>query len=468
MTFDRTLIDPTPAAFEEALKEASVEAAVATASADNHPAILRWWQEEISGLRPSLNQNREGTHFRHQGRGLFRVAWAVDYRERKLIRIEAGGEPGVAPLSDASTRLPLAVVLREHVVFFWANANASPELLLACSCGALGGPAEIAWMDDRCGPCHDRTAGGEPLPEPFAVHEHELLVPWSARFAALLAWSPDRRWLVLGSRNVGWGDVFREAVVVRLPEGSVRLDRAHRRLDGGGGVVGADFTTDGQRIVLLCREGADALIRVHDLRKGKMLATIPLRGSPNRLVVAPEPDTAYASSSAGTFRVDLSGRLPTQSVPAAVGPFRRALVDGGALGLACSPDGRWLGVANRDWFLLRERPRDEVVALESSVLLAGGGSCGLVFAPDSSMLIAAGRNGEIALYEVPSLRCRGWFQAAPRPARRLFFDDPWLTVAPHMGSDCRRWPWLPLLEFVRLDSRSAASHGREADRAKSS
>jgi hypothetical protein len=81
-----------------------------------------------------------------------------------------------------------------------------------------------------------------------------------------------------------------------------------------------------------------------------------------------------------------------------------------------------------------------------------------VFAPDSSMLIAVGRNGEIALVDVPSLHCRGWFQVAPRPAGRLFFDDPWLTVVPRAGSECRRWPWLPLLEFVR----------REAARAKSS
>src|SRR5262249_22301432 len=39
----------------------------------------------------------------------------------------------------------------------------------ACRCGALGGPGGLAWMGDRCGPCHDRALEGRDEPRPVSV-----------------------------------------------------------------------------------------------------------------------------------------------------------------------------------------------------------------------------------------------------------------------------------------------------------
>jgi hypothetical protein len=452
MTFDRTLIDPPADDLASALVDAVASVAV-MGNVDTLDGPLVWdeWRRELPLVALRVQHDPEGDHLRQHGTLFwFRVVWATDYRRRKLVRIEAGVViPFLAHLGvgvQAPPWPPLGIVLRERAIFFQADEATPHQMLLMCSCGALGRPAEIAWMDDRCGPCHDRREAGVPLPEPFTIHNHKLAVPDSVRYTSILARSSDGNWVALGDRPLLRAGMFQEVALARLPGGKVRKDRVQKRLPAGHGLVGADFTLDSQRVVLLCRERSDALLRVYDLRTFELRASIPLRGAPECVAMAPEPETAFVSSGFDIFRVDLRGHLPSQCLPERRAHRPAALP---TLALACSPDGRWLASLDRDQIALRDRQRDEIVAQEPHH--GEGGYLGITFTPDSSLLLMTTGGGGIELRDVPSLRFLGQFLEIPLARPRLFFDDPWLTVVPLSGTVCRRWPLPPLLDFVQRE-----------------
>jgi hypothetical protein len=53
--------------------------------------------------------------------------------------------------------LPSLVALYPEVCGYQSGEKVS-RVLCICECGEWGLPEELAWMGDRCGPCHDRDA----------------------------------------------------------------------------------------------------------------------------------------------------------------------------------------------------------------------------------------------------------------------------------------------------------------------
>jgi WD40 repeat protein len=58
---------------------------------------------------------------------------------------------------EQEENLPPLVALYPEVCG-WQSGEKVSRVLCFCECGAWGLPEELAWMGDRCGPCHDRDA----------------------------------------------------------------------------------------------------------------------------------------------------------------------------------------------------------------------------------------------------------------------------------------------------------------------
>lgn len=71
-------------------------------------------------------------------------------------------------------RPPLSLVHPERV-FLRTRPGRPREVLALCACGALGAPAGLGWVGDRCGPCHDRGEEGVAVradPRPLTLRGH--------------------------------------------------------------------------------------------------------------------------------------------------------------------------------------------------------------------------------------------------------------------------------------------------------
>src|SRR5262249_27178910 len=92
------------------------------------------------------------------------VAWWTDHVGRRHWCIEPAplrGDRDPYSFSMARTRRlqqhPLELIYPELA---WLSGKQGRGQVL-CGCGAVGAPAELAWMGECCGPCFDRRQDGE-------------------------------------------------------------------------------------------------------------------------------------------------------------------------------------------------------------------------------------------------------------------------------------------------------------------
>jgi WD40 repeat protein len=149
------------------------EAAVAAAldrAAPSHlrgPARWRALLDEVAANADGRSQIE--TSGAGSGARYVSVAWWTDHRGSKHVRVCGGDtsdpswQPHYSSLDD-DLRPPLWHAFMGRA-FRVTRRNQGPRWLVSCACGMTGEPAELAWMGERCGPCHDRREEGQPHPD---------------------------------------------------------------------------------------------------------------------------------------------------------------------------------------------------------------------------------------------------------------------------------------------------------------
>jgi hypothetical protein len=94
------------------------------------------------------------------GSGSAFIAWWADHQGRKHLRVWIDRYDTAAPPRKAP---PLARVFPDRA-YRVTKPGQGPRWLVSCACGATGEPKALAWMGQRCGPCHDRIEEGQPYP----------------------------------------------------------------------------------------------------------------------------------------------------------------------------------------------------------------------------------------------------------------------------------------------------------------
>lgn len=150
------LIDPTAARVETALtaavahangkakgrkvltvSAADLTAVAAEAAAGANPAYRRVFAIESNGWAPRAVV----------------VGWWTDHAGRRHVRVRAFA----SDWWDSSALRPAIGFVYPGAVFRVTKGKRRPKELAVCGCGAVGTPEALAWMGDRCGPCHDRA-----------------------------------------------------------------------------------------------------------------------------------------------------------------------------------------------------------------------------------------------------------------------------------------------------------------------
>lgn len=158
---DLLLTDPSAADLVAALERVSP-------STMSVPARWRGLLDEVTGNdegRSQLESSVGGT----SGARYVSVAWWTDHRGSKHVRVCGGDtsidswQPHYSSLDD-DLRPPLWHVFMGRT-FRVTRRGEEPRWLVCCACGMTGEPEELAWMGERCGPCHDRREEGQPHPE---------------------------------------------------------------------------------------------------------------------------------------------------------------------------------------------------------------------------------------------------------------------------------------------------------------
>jgi hypothetical protein len=433
---DRRFVKPSPE---------DVDEAVHTGAAAVPREFVSWPPVNLSGALAGVWSVEHGAVlWQPQGYGyrtFLRLAWAIDHRGRRLVRVTAGADLAddreFSINSPFARWPPLALVHREVAVVFQREDRLDSEVLLACPCGALGTPEDIGWMDDRCGPCHDRTQDGVPLPEPFQRQARCFLGGSSAVFGRPQAISPDGREVVVAS-TVFWRAPIlgrgQYAAVVAVASGRVR-----QGLSLGAVLQGACFSADGRRLAVLSERASDARLDVLSYPGLRPVLGLDLPGKPCCLTLSPDGRTVHVGTGNLPLRrihldeADTEGTfLP---VPGSLRPDA----------LAASPDGAWLAAHTQSGTLKLLDALNLTVRATTTGLVPQGQ---IVFTPDSRSLWGVEPDGTLWLRGVPSLRPLGRFQALGPPATGLAVAPPWLVVFAQGDQPTQFWPLQPLLDFV--------------------
>jgi hypothetical protein len=158
---DERLIDPTPQRVASLLQRA-VKAANGRASRRRVEKDPGFWARFVKRARNKRegNQTYCGTRVLVYGSAFVRAAWWTDPVGRRHWRIVGRR----AVYADYRARdLPLAAFPLWHIYpdrLVLRDAGSGSHLIARCDCGVAGRPESIAWMGERCGPCHDRAEEG--------------------------------------------------------------------------------------------------------------------------------------------------------------------------------------------------------------------------------------------------------------------------------------------------------------------
>src|SRR5262245_50238588 len=175
--FNQLLLAPGEDRLVAALEQASRRSGLDRRGADHWRPLL----DEVADNADGRSQMEHSSPGRVGSRYLV-VAWWTDHQGRKFVRV-AGGDTDDETLHRHFSRLDIdARPALWHVapgrVYRVKRGEEPPAWLVCCGCGEAGAPAELAWMGDCCGPCHDRREEGEAVAEaaPSTTYDVGLLV----------------------------------------------------------------------------------------------------------------------------------------------------------------------------------------------------------------------------------------------------------------------------------------------------
>lgn len=417
MLFDRTLIDPGGRELAAALK-AALEAVAADLDYPGEPPD---WRDAGRAILAEVRATRAGVNGRSQGRLSFRINWATDHLGKKLVRVEGGGDELFAPRLRVNQREepwpPLALILREQVLLYQPNVVARPEVLLACACGVMGRPGEIAWRDGRCGPCHDRLTEGVALPEPLYRHGRNL----SHDGGLPVALTPD------GQR----------AVVTSARLVNVGTRRTWRKLPGSNRLDGATFSGDGTRLAYLCAQPSGSRVHVVTYPDLASVISAEVPGQARAVTLSLDGSVAYVNTWDDPVYLVEAGKPP------------RLIANAAACALAVSPDDRWVAAVSREGaVVLLSRQGDT----QTQLAPLPTPQYGVGFTPDGAALMVLGLAG-VTFLAVPSGHLLGTFLTPIYYAVHCARVGPWLVAFQHWATtETQFLPWSPLVDFVRRAS----------------
>jgi WD40 repeat protein len=392
------------------------------------------------------------------------VVWATDHGGRRTVRISAGYRrmpTGPIPVEsvDELELPPVAVVFSEHAYLGYFPGWRERRALLACPCGVMGELDEIAWMGDRCGPCHDRTEAGEQ--RPALLGRDYLEIHLAERPAGTvsdernegrgagrpLAVAPDGDVVVAPERDLD--DAPDSEVALWNPE--TRL--LHFRCPVRGHAGRVRFCADGRSLAILSSSGPDVYLGRYHLasgQRGPEIGPASLSGTETRIHPAWFPTygpIGFAVTPDGAVFVSLRDGLYRGSF-SRPGPLVGFLPSGGDAQVACSPDGTRLGILARDGSLTVVDPATGSVHVASRVS-SGYIAVSLAFTPDGHYLLVADPPSSVTIFRVADLANLGTYSAGNHTVRDIQVSGPWLILLHERSNAISRWPLAPLLDFVR-------------------
>jgi WD40 repeat protein len=381
-----------------------------------------------------------------RSRSALAIAWWTDAVGRRHVRVLARRAalktpdlvcllwpPRFTRTGFAQTWPPLVLVYPAFT--FLRVRGGQRQVVATCRCGVVGTPADIGWMGDCCGPCHDRREAGDSVPalvESFVLRTDEL--PLAGAF------SPDGTTLaVSGSETVHLWDVAtgRECVSLRHGEDIYSIAFAG---DGSALAVG------GQEQVSIWR-GIPSSPRPPDFTPSATHAPVVF-----------SPDGSLLATGR---RVPLGAQLiDLASAPAAKGRLsKQTLWKAYVPELAFSPDGKRLAAllygehkGKESWnWRLWDVPGGRTLPAEFEVLPHGGDVCGLAFSPDGRTLaVGIGQlASEVQLWDVEEGTRKATL--GPDAGPFAFLPDGRGLLSEGEGGTVKRWNLATGREEVSLE-----------------
>lgn len=374
---------------------------------------------------------------------LLRVVWASDYQGRRQLRLQtlrrwsSGPASNPATLFPHATRSPAELVYERHAYRF-QRPGGETFLVLGCACGAIGTLAEIAWMGDRCGPCHDRTEAEVARPEGMLRHERAARAEGKLVGRPMACLPDGERQLVLRDRREA-GTVTHELVLWHLGR-----QEEVQRWPLTSGNLGVNFNVDSDRLGLLTPRSGGVQLRILAWPEGDEVASVEIPGTPRCFTLAPGAGAAYVGNLGQLISVDLT--RPDASFARFPLPAEASKWD--PLDLACSPDGRWLAVVwKHGELVLYDRLTHRAAA--TFALPNSARRAVLVFPPEGEVLLVCDEQGGVWFFEVPGLRPLGRFHADALTINGLDVCGPWLMLLPLEDAPVRAVPWEVLRDYAR-------------------
>jgi hypothetical protein len=382
IVFDRTLTAPTADELDEVARQAGAVDGV-------YPRRRRDWTPRAAKLRRCL-ASAEGQRQwdLDGGTDAVAVAWWHDLLGRAHLRLAvwSGRRPAGGVLGEGP---PLALLRPEL-----ALVRPDDGVMLLCPCGACGTAAQLGWMGDRCGPCHDR---GADAPRPASAG-WQVGEPGEVTTVAL---SADGGSLASLSRS-GLAEVWDTATGARA--GSVQTDAIGDfilSVASGGRYVGA-------------RRGGT--FSVWDVAGGRLARQDALA----------LPPAAFAADGAAFYAVTPGGAVCAFPLPS--GPARVLPGLGPSLGVALSPGGGLLasvigtGQAVLLWSVAAGAPAGRID-------LPGATRGSPLFGPDGRLFVRLLARHSVVLYDASGAR-----ETAHLPAHVW---GAWARLTPVVSSP---WP----------------------------
>lgn len=350
------------------------------------------------------------------------------------------------------------------------------DLMAACACGAAGTPAEIGWVGERCGPCHDRIEEGlPPLPAGLPVSDelHDVAVGHLAFAGAgrLVSAGCDGRLVVWDFEDGSRRPLSRrrDGPLVDLAvsaDGKVAVSSTIGRatiggLDGGrsrtvavqGFTTRLRFSPDGSRLAIASTMGA---VVVGSDAKDRTLLPLPTPTVMSLEWLADGSGLAVYDGRRGVLLIDLATGEETPLRPEETMEDVGDLLDFYSMeelahvrSLAASPDGRWLAVEGA-WDASIGLHLCDLPTGEWQPLRPSGGTPGiraLRFTPDGRLALAEA-DGGVRLWDAATRTLEGTLFPTPMsawPSVRAFSADGGLLAIADLTGRVGVWPWRRLL-----------------------